>query len=352
MLPYWLLLGIFAIGALVSRPDLRRDKPIGVLIVAALILVVMIGLRDEVGVDWENYLRAWNAAPTMSLPGYWKFRPGDPVFYAIMWQLSNWDWPYWSLNLICAVAFTWGLIRFARQQPNAWLAVAVAVPYLVIVIAMSGIRQATAIGFIFLALASFRTGSTKGFLLWTLVASLFHASAIVVLPFAGLSLTKNRFQSLVLLVATGLVGYFVVGSTFDEYSRNYLGRYVIKSSGTVFRIWMSLIPAIIYLLLNRRLPLTDQERSLWRNFSLLAVASVPLVFVVTSTTALDRLLLYAFPLQIMVLAWLPYLFRRNLERLGTILLILVYLGLQQYVFFNYAFNRHSYVPYRNVLLGE
>ena len=329
MLPYWLLLGIFAIGALVSRPDLRRDKPIGVLIVAALILVVMIGLRDEVGVDWENYLRAWNAAPTMSLPGYWKFRPGDPVFYAIMWQLSNWDWPYWSLNLICAVAFTWGLIRFARQQPNAWLAVAVAVPYLVIVIAMSGIRQATAIGFIFLALASFRTGSTKGFLLWTLVASLFHASAIVVLPFAGLSLTKNRFQSLVLLVATGLVGYFVVGSTFDEYSRNYLGRYVIKSSGTVFRIWMSLIPAIIYLLLNRRLPLTDQERSLWRNFSLLAVASVPLVFVVTSTTALDRLLLYAFPLQIMVLAWLPYLFRRNLERLGTILLILVYLGLQQ-----------------------
>ena len=352
MLPYWLLFALFALGALFSQPDLRRDKPIGMLLAGGAVLVLMIGLRDNIGVDWDNYLRAWNAAPTMSLERFLKFRPGDPVFYVIMWQMSNWEWPYWSLNLVCAVAFTWGLVRFARQQPNAWLAIAVAVPYLVIVIAMSGVRQATAIGFIFLALASFRVGSTKGFLLWTLVAALFHASAIVVLPFAGLSLTRNRFQSLVLLVATALLGYFVVGSTFDEYSRNYLGRYAVQSSGTVFRIWMSLLPAVIYLLLHRRLPLADRERSLWRNFSLLAVASVPLVFIVTSTTALDRLLLYAFPLQIMVLAWLPYLFGRRLERLGTIFLILIYLGLQQYVFFNYAFNRYAYVPYRSILFGE
>ena len=352
MLPYWLLFGLFALGALISQPDLRREKPIGALLVGALVLVLMIGLRDRVGVDWGNYLRAWDAAPTMSLDRFFNFRPGDPVFHAMVWQMSNLGWPYWSLNLVCAVVFTWGLVRFTRQQPNAWLGIAVAVPYLVIVIAMSGVRQATAIGFIFLALASFRSGSTRGFLLWTLVASLFHASAIVVLPFAGLSLARNRFQSLVLIIATALVGYFVVGSTFDEYSRNYLGRYAVKSSGTVFRIWMSLVPALIYLALSKRLPITDQERSLWRNFSLLAVISVPLVFVITSTTALDRLLLYAFPLQIMVLSWLPYLFGRRMERLGTIFLILVYLGLQQYVFFNYAFNRYAYVPYRNVLFGE
>jgi hypothetical protein len=352
MLPYWLLFGLFALGALISQPDLRRNKPIGALLVGSALLVLMIGLRDEIGVDWSNYLRAWNAAPSMSLEQFLNFRPGDPVFHAMVWQMSNWGWPYWALNLTCAVAFTWGLVRFARQQPNPWLGIAVAVPYLVIVIAMSGIRQATAIGFIFLALASFRKGSTKGFLLWTLVAALFHASAIVVLPFAGLSLSKNRFQSLILLIATALLGYFVVGSTFDEYSRNYLGRYAVKSSGTVFRIWMSLIPAILYLFLNKRLPLTDQERSLWRNFSLLAVVSVPLVFIIESTTALDRLLLYAYPLQIMMLSWLPYLFGRRLERMGTIFLILVYLALQQYVFFNYAFNRYAYVPYRNVLFGE
>ena len=352
MLPYWLLLGVFALGALISQPDLRRKKPIGATILAALVLIVMIGLREEIGVDWGNYLRAWKAAPAMSLERFLAFRPGDPVFHSMMWSMSNFGWPYWSLNLVCATVFTWGLVRFSRQQPNAWLAIAVAIPYLVIVIAMSGVRQATAIGFVFLALASFRSGSTKGFLLWTLIAALFHASAIVVLPFAGLSLARNRFQSLVLVLATLLLGYFVVGSTFDEYSRNYLGRYAVRSSGTVFRIWMSVLPALIYLMLNKRLPLTEQERGLWRNFSLLAVASVPLLFVVSSTTALDRLLLYAFPLQIMVLAWLPYLFGRRIERLVITVLILAYLGLQQYVFFNYAFNRYAYVPYRNVLFGD
>jgi hypothetical protein len=108
------------------------------------------------------------------------------------------------------------------------------------------------------------------------------------------------------------------------------------------------VPAIFYLTVSKRLPFSDQERNMWRNFSLLAIASVPMLFVIQSTTAVDRLLLYAFPLQIMMLAWLPYLFRGRAQQLGIILAILIYLGLQQYVFFNYALNAYAYIPYRNL----
>jgi hypothetical protein len=352
MLPYWLLFALFAAGAMLSQPDMRRKRPLGAMAFGALVLIIMIGLRDRVGVDWVNYLRAWEGARTRPLQNFLEFRPGDPVFYSLLWSLRNLGLPFWSLNFLCAIPFVWGLIRFARQQPNAWLAVAVAVPYLVIVIAMSTTRQATAIGFVFFALVAFSRGDSRGFLLWTLVAAAFHSSAIVVLPFAGLSLARNRFQSISLILMTAIAAYFTLGSTFGDYSRDYLNRYTITSSGAIYRIWMNVIPAVIYLSVSKRLPFADRERTLWRNFSLLAILSVPLLFVIQSSTAVDRLLLYAFPLQIMMLAWLPYLFRGRAQQLGITLMILMYLGLQQFVFFNYALNVYAYIPYRNVLFGS
>ena len=351
MLPYWLLFAFFAAGALLAQPDMRRDKPWLAIGFAALVLIIMIGFRGHIGVDWGTYLRAWEAADRMSLERYLEYQKGDPGFYSMMWGLNRAGLPDWSYNLFCAIPFSIGLVRFARQQPNAWLAVAVAVPYLVIVIAMSTTRQATAIGFIFLALVSFKHGNNKGFLIWTLIAAAFHSSAILVLPFAGLSLAQNRFQSVALLMITAIGGYVLLGSTFGDYSKDYLGRYTVTSSGTVYRLVMNVVPALFYLLLSKRLPFAEHERSLWRNFSLLAIVSVPLLFVIQSTTALDRLLLYAFPLQIMMLAWIPYLFRGRAQQIGIVLLILIYLGLQQYVFFNYAVNAYAFLPYRNVLFG-
>lgn len=348
MLPYWLLFALFAVGAMIAPSDLRRGRPVGAMVVGIVVLIVMIGLRDRIGVDWTNYLRAWEGARTRSLSNFLDFRPGDPVFYSLLWGLQRLGAPFWTLNFLCAIPFVWGLVRFARRQPNAWLAIAVAVPYLVIVIAMSTTRQATAIGFIFLALVSFKFGNNKGFLGWTLVAAAFHSSAIAVLPFAGLSLARNRFQSVALLLITAIAAYATLGSTFGDYSRDYLNRYTITSSGAIYRVWMNIVPAIIYLTVSKRLPFSDQERNMWRNFSLLAIASVPMLFVIQSTTAVDRLLLYAFPLQIMMLAWLPYLFRGRAQQLGIILAILIYLGLQQYVFFNYALNAYAYIPYRNL----
>ena len=350
MLPYWLLFALFATGALLAQPDLRRNKPWLAIGCAAVVMIIMIGFRGHIGVDWGNYLRAWDAAPRMSLGRYLDYQRGDPGFYGLMWGLNRAGLPEWSYNLLCSIPFTIGLVRFARQQPNAWLAVAVAVPYLVIVIGMSTTRQATAIGFIFLALVSFKRGNNAGFLGWTFVAALFHSSAILVLPFAGLSLAQNRFQSFALLLITAVLGYFLLGSTFGDYSRDYLGRYTVTSSGTIYRIVMNVVPALFYLLLSKRLPFADRERTLWRNFSLLAVASIPLLAVIQSTTALDRLLLYAYPLQIMMLAWLPYLFKGRAQQLGVTLLILLYLALQQYVFFNYAVNAYAFVPYQNVLI--
>lgn len=57
-------------------------------------------------------------------------------------------------------------MRFARSQPDPWLAVLVAVPYLVIVVAMGYSRQAVAIGILLAGLGRLeRGGSTLHFAL-------------------------------------------------------------------------------------------------------------------------------------------------------------------------------------------
>ena len=73
MLAYWLLFGFFALGAMLAQPGLRPGRPMGVMAFGALLLIVMIGLRDRVGVDWVNYIRALQLAGPTSLGAFLDF---------------------------------------------------------------------------------------------------------------------------------------------------------------------------------------------------------------------------------------------------------------------------------------
>ncbi|HET9812331.1 MAG TPA: EpsG family protein [Sphingomicrobium sp.] len=349
MIPYWLLFGLFALGALLARPDFRRDKPVGSLWIGVFVLTLMIGLRYRTGVDWLNYYRQWVSAAGTTLPQLIQDHGGDSAFYTLMWALSRLGLGYWSLNLVCGTVFTLGLTAFARRLPNPWLAVAVAIPYLGIVIAMSGTRQATAIGFVFFALVAFMEKRTRAFIAWTLVASLFHASAILTLPLAGLSFARNRFQAILWLSAIVLVGFVFLGAPFATYTLHYFTE-TLQSSGTIYRIAINLLASLLYLLLiARRADIPDHERALWRNFALAALAAIPLLPLVPSSTSLDRLMLYLTPLQIFALTMLPYTALRGTSPAVIILPILAYLAAILFVFLNFAVNAEFFIPYRMYL---
>ena len=312
-----------------------------------VVMTLMIGLRFHVGVDYGNYFSIWQYAGDSTLPGFWHAYPGDTVFYGYVWVLRQSGLGFWALTLSAAVFFTTGLFRYARIQPNPWLALSVAVPYLVIVVAMSGMRQAIALGFVFLGLTAYCERRNLAFVAWTACGALFHASAIVMFGFVGLSFARNRFQAGLILAVTVVFAYYVLGSTFNEYSRDYLGKTPLDSSGTPYRIAMSVLSAAIFFLLQARMQITPSERSFWRNSSIFALASIPALFVVPSSTALDRLLIYIFPLQIGVLSHTPFVASKvQNERRLTTMGILLYLGATLFVFLFYAANRQSWLPYR------
>lgn len=344
MFAYWLIFGLLALGAAFAAPGERRGRPL--LWAMGLLLILFVGLRFEVGADWPAYEYIFSIA-NMSYDRY--MERGDYLFSIVAWLLRNNGQDYWSLNLFCAAIFITGLIVYARRLPNPWLAVAVAFPYLILVVGMSGIRQAAAMGFLFVALGAFFDRRFAAAVLFLLVGSLFHSSVIIVLGIAAVAISTNRLVGIAILALTVLIGVYVLGSDFNRIITRY-GVNTIESGGIYFRLVMNLIPALLFLWLNKRLPIAEDERSFWKILAYLSVAFIPLAFAIESTTALDRFSLYVIPLQMFMLSWLPYVVARNADGARPIVVaILGYLALVLFVFLNFSTYSEMWIPYQSVL---
>jgi hypothetical protein len=330
-----------------SRGDVRLGAT-PMLIVAALFLTVMIGLRYEVGGDWINYESIY--ADLVYADFVNVVRESDPGYALLNWACAKLGFGVWLVNLVCALIFTWGLVKFVSREPNPWLAVVVAVPYLIIVVAMGYTRQGVAIGLILAGLANFERISLVKFSAYIFAAAVFHKSAIIILPLVALSADRNRTRTAIMLAVTAVVLYYLlVQDQIDRMLTNYVEA-GYSSQGAAIRVGMNLPPAVLFLLLRKRFVMTEQQRLLWRNFSLAAALALFLLLTTASSTAVDRMALYIIPLQMVVLARLPgVLAQTPVSRTLILILVLAYSAVIQFVWLNYAVNASGWVPYQNYL---
>lgn len=345
MFPYWLLFTAFAVGSVQYRPQPgRRVSGSPLLWLAGVGMMIMIGFRYEVGADWYPYLYIYQRIGWVD----WEsaISRGDPGFYTLLWLAQQWGLEIWVVNLVCAAIFVAGLIKFSKRQANPWLAVAVTIPYLVLVVAMSGVRQATAIGFLFFALVAFSEKKFGRFLLFVVAAASFHASSILMMGIAALSYTRSRLQSILLLAVISVPAFYLLASTFEIYVDRYSNE-DLQSEGTIYRVIMNLVPAVFYLIWSNRFHAEEHEARLWKNLSYLALICFPLLFLIPSSTALDRVALYVIPLQAYVLGQLPSLFREDQGHYNMILSgVIAYLGLAMAIFLIFSSHAAFWVPYQ------
>jgi hypothetical protein len=345
LIPYWILFAVFALASLEStkkKPGNRQNSLIFLL--ASVGIALMIGFRYEVGGDWGQYQRY--LARIGHYPLKTALGQGEPGYAIINWVAGRLGLGIWFVNLICGSIFSWGLVRFARMQPNAWLAILISVPYLIIVVAMGYTRQAVALGFIMAGLASFERSSIFRFSLYVLGALLFHRSAIFLLPLVALAETRNRFINLALIIALSIALYYVfVAESVDRLITNYVAE-EYQSQGATIRVLMNLIPSLIFIIFQKRFGLNSVQRKLWRNFSILSLITFLMLFFTTATTAVDRLALYLIPLQIFVFSRLPMLAGdRTSSRSQIHFILILYCASVQFVWLNFADNARYWVPY-------
>jgi hypothetical protein len=346
VLPYWLLFTVCAAGALEHRRRLVAPFQGGpLLLAAALFVLILIGLRYNVGGDWETYLGIFEyiryAQLSESLFAF------DPGFTILNWFALQVGAGVWLVNLVCAAIFTWGLVRFARQQPNPWLVLVVAVPYLIIVVAMGYTRQAVAIGFLLAGFSILNRSHIAWFVFYVACAAAFHKSAIIVLPLVALATVQQRLLGTVMIIVAGLIMYrFFLAGSVDRLVTGYVEA-AYSSQGAAVRVAMNIAPALIFLSFSKRFGLPPVETRLWRIFSWAALGALVLLFVLASSTAVDRLALYLIPLQLFVLARVPYAFASNGRPNGQVALaVVLYSAMVQFVWLNYAAHSEYWVPYQ------
>jgi hypothetical protein len=341
VLIYWGLFAFFAAGALLSSPEGDR-RPSILFSLGALLTALLIGLRYKVGADWQTYDFWFSFMDRVSLGRALAY--GDPSYQFINWCVQRLGFKVWLVNLVCGAIFAWGLFRFCKAQPKPWLAAAVAIPYMVIVVAMGYTRQAVALGILMAGLASFQqNGSALRFIVYAALAASFHKTAVVVFPLVALSSPRNRLLNLLVTIAGGLLLYDAfLGDAMDNFVKNYI-QAAYSSQGAGIRVAMTLLAAFLFWIAGKGMGFTETEWKLWRNFSLAAVASFFLLLVLPSSTAVDRISLYLMPLQIAVLSRFPLASRSEFAARAA---VIGYLAGVEFVWLNFAQHASYWVPYQ------
>lgn len=308
-------------------------------------LTFIIGLRHHVGGDWNNYLKRFNELRWYSFDQAMSL--SDPGYQLISYWMYDWGWGIYMINFISAILFVSGLIAFLRRQINPWLGLAVAIPYLIIVVSMGYTRQGVAIGLVMWGIAALDRGKFLRFLFFIFLAVTFHKSAILMIAFGVFQQGKGKLFKILAILFAGIG----IWSAFVEESTAHLWEsYVeveMESQGAMIRVLLNLVPSVLLLLFRKQWKKHFNDYTFWWMIALASIASV--VLVNFASTAVDRMALYFIPIQIAVFARLPFLARQSISpKITTFLIVLFYLSIL-IIWLFFAVNARYWVPYHNIL---
>lgn len=302
MLPYLLLVGFFAMMAVLSGQG--RANP-AMLAIGFVITLVFVGLRHHVGMDWNNYLAMIESVNSVSFSK--SLDMAEPSYVLLLRFSGQMGWSIYGAYFIGTAIFLAGLFRYARSTPEPWLALLTAMPFLVIVIAMSAARQSVAIGILLWLAARWNTSKLYTRIFFIILAASFHYSALVFLLIAALDLKISRIYRALLVICGGFAAVYFVLSTgqADYYNTFYVSVQDKKyqASGAVYHALLNGFPGLVALYLDRKRPGLFIPDDFHRNLCIIAVAMLPLALF--TSTAASRLSLYLFPVSMYFFAMSP-----------------------------------------------
>jgi hypothetical protein len=283
--------------------------------VALIFLFVFVGFRYEVGCDWNNYALIFDSARYSTIDDSLQAR--EFAFSIINYLLNYYDLDYPYINVISAAIFFLGLCLLARRQPDPFGVLILAFPVLIINLSMSGIRQAMALGILCIAYNAFVDRKLIRYVVLVMFAASFHFSAIAFLVLVPFMSQRSFVSNIALAGLLAICGYYFSHGAFEMYSERYVDveseHYMgeqAQAGGAIFRTGLlALTGAVFILFLNHR-----WKASFPRDHMLVLVGAYLMVAVlflsVFSSVAGDRFGYYLNPIQLIILARLPVLFKK------------------------------------------
>lgn len=346
--PYFFTFGlasIFLLNPIKLSKFLENFLWIAVIIYGTL----FIGLREEVGGDWLNYLNSYDKLSALPFKSWFDISRLDPGYLLIVLISSLFDGGIILVNLICGLIVMTSLVFFAKKQPLPWVTIVAAIPFFIIGINMGTVRQGLALSVILVAL-TYLEKNTFRYLLWVTIAILFHKSAVLMLGLVFFKI-RNFVALALLLLATALIAFiFSKLESVEILLLAYLIEPDYQSDGALIRVIVSILPFLGFLIYFKKMQKNYDDS--WIYFFIGLGAFALLLLSSSLSTLVDRVAYYTIPLQ---LALWPRIIAVQSEPLMrsyfTISFILGYL-LMLYVWLAYANHSFAWIPYNIFWPGE
>ena len=367
MWAYWLL---FLVPAGLALNPIKFSKDINHILwtTVGVLFILLIGLRYFVGTDFDNYLiyyersitdvqRIFTGESGINFAISYGNAPGYMILNAFTQQLGIWGLHgIYVVNTFCATIFVIGLVKFCKKQPLPWVALTVAVPFMVTAVAMGYTRQATALGFLMWGFSLLRPGNEYKYIALILLGSTFHLSVIVALAFIGV--TKGDMPKIIYLIFGLIIAYMfyviasldlnkIVGERTAVDNMAVVFQYTATrgSPGGYVRTYMNVLPVLFAFFIWNRIKMncTDYEFKLMKWLAVASFMCLPLLL--WSTTMVDRMGLYLMPIQLALWPRIIAAQKTQLLRSTWASSVLSFYCLVLYVFFHYANHSHYWLPY-------
>ena len=320
-----------------------------------LLLIVFIGLRNEVGGDWIQYFHNYNNPPPFSFLNF--SMRNDYLYNYLLFLFYNFGMSYNIFNFLLAIFFVLSLCHFCKIFPSFSLALVFSFPIVVMMMGLGFTRQGIAFAFVLIAITSFLKKNKITFVIWALTAILFHKSSIIILFFYPLIDNKINFFEYFIITFLLIVMFVLLRTDFINLYNNYIGSNLynnaesgayLSSKGAIFRVGLNCIAATIFLLLINDITENINEKKLFFTISILCFIS--LIFVFKYSVFIDRLNYYFTPLQIFVYSRLPFFFNNyNTQEFFKITLSIFHV-IVLFIWINYSDYSHAWLPYQNILI--
>lgn len=331
----------------------------------ALFFIILIGLRYQVGCDWEKYQELFEIYKTFSFTEI----IGNNLFERQKFQelghifLTKISQNIYFLNLIYSIIFTLPLFYFCSQLKRKYFALLISYPYYVVVVGMGPIRQAASISILMLSIILVSNKKYYSHFFLTIISSLIHQSSFL---FNGLILSslltkikriifsKKDILIIILIsfiflfsLPTILYKIYYLLSSYKKIDPTF-GNVMVNPAKSAFIIWfMNLIPSLIYLKNKKKFNYDQNLNLILTIFSFVEVFLLPIIFL--NSVIGYRLLLYFFPSSIYITSQIPELNLLSIKKeyIRNSIIFIAFISL--IVWLKFAFHSSCWVPYKNIL---
>ena len=355
MTAYILIYLFCSLGFVFEKINKRYSDFLFILIF--IYLLILVGLKFEVGGDWINYLNIHSDINQKIFDPYINenydiFFKTEPIVLLLYIISPN----IFIFNFICAFVFLIGLFLFVSKFQDRFLALAVSIPFLITLVALGYQKQSVAIGLMMIVYYLYLNNEYKLFIIFCFITIFSHYSAffLILFIFYDLLIVKKFNISFALIF---LIFFFVI--TFILFSYDYVFRILMNnyiyeqnrpdSHGLIPRLTIQFLSIFLYFI----------SFKFWKKNILLNriiifnifLSFIVLPFVTLYSTSIDRMLFYFMLIQRMILGNYREILVLKKYILYRFSIFIFYLFITL-LWFNFSYFAAYWVPYNNILFPD